>query len=189
MSAAAVLDLETPIRGELLSTDRLEQLAETIASEHAVLPGEHAGRPLLKRLDENGRALLASYREMAEEMPQEGAVSPAAEWLVDNFHIVEEQVREVRDDLPPNFYKELPKLAGGDFAGYPRVYAVAWTFVEHTDSRFDSEALRRFVAAYQRVRPLTIGELWAIAISLRLVLVENLRRMVDGIERRREERA
>src|SRR5262245_19861496 len=152
MSAATVLDLEAPIRGELLSTDRLEQLAETIAAEHAVLPGKRAGRPLLKRLEDNQRALLASYRSIADETPQELGISPAAEWLVDNFHIVEEQVREIRDDLPPTFYKELPKLAGGPFAGYPRVYAIAWAFVEHTDSRFDSEALRRFIQAYQTVR-------------------------------------
>ena len=190
MSAAAVLDLEvdTPIRGELLSTERLEQLAETIAAEHTVLPGKRAGRPLLPRLEENGRALLAAYRSIAPAMPQEGGVSPAAEWLVDNFHIVEEQVREIRDDLPPNFYKELPKLARGPFEGFPRVYAIAWAFIEHTDSRFESEALRRFSLAYQKLEPLTIGDLWAIAILLRIVLVENLRRLVDGIDSRREAR-
>ena len=190
MSAALRdLDIDAPIRGELLSTERLEQLAETIAAEHTVLPGKRAGRPLLPRLEENGRALLAAYRSIAPTMPQEGGVSPAAEWLVDNFHIVEEQVREIRDDLPPNFYKELPKLAGGSFEGFPRVYAIAWTFIEHTDSRFESETLRRFVLAYQKIQPLAIGELWAIAISLRIVLVENLRRLVDGINSRHEARA
>ncbi|HSG64263.1 MAG TPA: glycosyl transferase, partial [Gammaproteobacteria bacterium] len=71
---------------------------------------------------------------------------------------------------------QLPKLAEGPFAGYPRVFGVAWAFVAHTDSRFDPEMLRRFVRAYQSVQPLTIGELWAIAITLRIVLVENLRR-------------
>jgi cyclic beta-1,2-glucan synthetase len=190
MTAAAVreTDFESPIRGEIFSTERLEQLAEAIADQHAVLPGERPGHPLLPRLEENGRVLLASYRAIAEAMPQESGFSPAAEWLVDNFHIVEEQVREIRDDLPLGFYRELPKLVSGPFAGFPRVYAIAWTFVEHTDSRFDTEALRRFVRAYQRIQPLTIGELWAIAISLRLVLVENLRRLVEGMNRRREAR-
>ena len=189
-AAAAVddLDLDSPIRGELLSTERLEQLAEALAVEHEVLPGKRPGRPLLPKLEENARVLLASYRSIADAMPQEGGISPAADWLVDNFHIVEEQIREVRDDLPPSFYKELPKLARGPFAGYPRVYAIAWAFIEHTDSHFDSEPLRRFVLSYQKIQPLTIGELWAAAISLRLVLVENLRRLVEGINRRREAR-
>ena len=82
------------------------------------------------------------------------------------YHIVDEQLREIRDDLPPGFYRELPKLAEGPLQGYPRVYGLAWAFVAHTDSRFDPEMLRRFVRAYQRVQPLTIGELWAVAITL-----------------------
>ena len=106
---------------------------------------------------------------------------PAAEWLLDNYHLVEEQIREIRDDLPPGYYRQLPKLADGPFAGYPRVFGLAWAFVAHTDSHFDPETLRRFVVAYQRVQPLTIGELWAVAITLRIVLVENLRRLADQI--------
>src|SRR6266568_4025846 len=187
-SAARQYASEGPIRGELFSTERLEQFAETLAQEHATLPGKRRGRPLLPRLEENGRVLLAAYRAIAEAMRQESAISPAAEWLVDNFHIVEEQVREIREDLPRGFYRQLPKLARGPLAGYPRVYALAWAFVEHTDSRFEAEPLRRFVLAYQRVRPLTIGELWALAISLRVVLVENLRRLVEGVNRRRADR-
>jgi cyclic beta-1,2-glucan synthetase len=107
------------------------------------------------------------------------AITPAAEWLVDNFHIIDEQLREIKDDLPAGYYRKLPKLASGHLHGYPRVFGVAWAFVAHTDSRFEPEALRRFVAAYQRVQPLTIGELWAVAITLRVVLVENLRRMAE----------
>jgi cyclic beta-1,2-glucan synthetase len=192
MNAAAALvtptDPETPIRGELYSTDRLEQFAEALAREHAVLPGKRRGRPLLPRMAENGRVLLRSYRSIANAIRKESAISPAAEWLVDNFHIVEEQLREIREDLPPGFYRELPKLATGPLQGYPRVYAIAWAFVEHTDSHFELETLRRFVRAYQRVQPLTIGELWAAAISMRLVLVENLRRLVESTDRRREAR-
>ena len=177
-----------PIRGELLSSDRLEQFAEGLAADHSVLPGARRGRPLLARLNDNGRVLLASYRSIAAAIREERTISPAAEWLVDNFHIVEEQVREIREDLPPGFYRELPKLAHGPFARYPRVFALAWAFVEHTDSHFDPENLRRFVRAYQKVRFLTIGEVWAIAISLRLVLVENLRRLAERIVERRRAR-
>ena len=79
------------------------------------------------------------------------------------------------------YYRQLPKLAEGPFAGYPRVFGVAWAFVAHTDSRFDPEILSRYVRAYQEVQPLTIGELWAVAITLRIVLVENLRRLAERI--------
>ena len=117
-----------------------------------------------------------------------GPITPAAEWLLDNYHLVEQQVREVRTDLPPGYYRQLPKLSSGPLAGYPRVFGVAWAFVAHTDSRFDPEALTRFVRAYQNVQPLTIGELWAVAITLRIVLVENLRRSAVRIMSRRAAR-
>ena len=134
------------------------------------------GRSLAARLKDNESVLLEAYRAIASAVGERRAITPAAEWLLDNYHLVEEQIREIRDDLPPGYYRQLPKLAGGPFAGYPRVFGVAWAFVAHTDSRFDPEMLRRFVRAYQRVQPLTIGELWAVAITLRIVLVENLRR-------------
>ena len=95
--------------------------------------------------------------------------------------MVEKQIREVRVDLPPGYYRQLPKLAGGPFAGYPRVFGVAWAFVAHTDSLFDPEVLRRYLRAYQEVQPLTIGELWAVATTLRIVLVENLRRIAKRV--------
>ena len=125
--------------------------------------------------------LLDAYRAIAEAIREEHAITPAAEWLVDNFHVVEEQIREIRDDLPGGYYRQLPKLAEGPLAGYPRVFGLAWAFVAHTDSRFDPDTLCRFVRAYQRVQPLTIGELWAVAITLRIVLVENLRRSAELI--------
>ncbi|MDQ2970107.1 MAG: DUF3131 domain-containing protein, partial [Acidobacteriota bacterium] len=176
---------DVPIRGELYSTERLEEHAESLAAEHTIYADRRTGRRLLPRLAENGRVLLECYRVIAGAVREESAISPAAEWLVDNFHIVEEQLREIREDLPPGFYRELPKLSTGPLEGYPRVFAIAWAFVEHTDSRFEAEALRRFVRSYQRLEPLKIGELWAIAISLRLVLVENLRRLVERVAERR----
>ena len=125
--------------------------------------------------------LLAAYRSIAKAVDEGRGITPAAEWVLDNYHVVEEQIREIREDLPPGFYRQLPKLTAGPFAGFPRVFGIAWAFVAHTDSRFEPETLRRFVRAYQTVEPLTIGELWAVAITLRIVLVENLRRVAQRI--------
>ncbi len=182
LSDAIVLSqLEEPIRAELFSAERLEQHAESLAAAQRVTTTPRKGRPLLPRVLDNGRVLLESYRSIAQAIREERAITPAAEWLVDNYHIVDEQLREIHDDLPSGYYRELPKLAEGPLRGYPRVYGLAWAFVAHTDSRFDPEMLRRFVRAYQRVQPLTIGELWAVAITLRVVLVENLRRLAERI--------
>jgi cyclic beta-1,2-glucan synthetase len=169
-----------PIRAELLSPERLEELAGSIAGQRTLADGE-TERPLPPRLRDSGRVLLHCYRAIAAVIREEGAITPAAEWFVDNFHIVDEVVREIRADLPHGFYRQLPKLAEGPRQGYPRVLDLAWAFVAHTDSRFEPETLQRFVRGFQRVQPLTIGELWAVPIALRIVLVENLRRLAERI--------
>ena len=168
---------EYPIREELFSVERLEQYASELAAEHRASVKTKRGQLLLPRLEENGRKLIAVYRALADAIRNGRSVSPAAEWLVDNFHIVEEQLREIRHDLPKSYYNELPKIENGKLAGYPRVYAIALALIAHTDCRLDAETLTRFIRSYQHVTPLSIGELWAIAITLRVALVENLRRL------------
>src|SRR6185369_4448276 len=182
-------DLSTPVREELFSIERLEQHAESLANAQPVTAQPPKVLSLHARLNENAVVLLAVYRRSAAELEAGLDVVPAAEWLLDNYHLVEEHIREIRDDLPPGYYRQLPKLAEGPFAGYPRVFGLAWAFVAHTDSHFDPLTLQRFIAAYQRVQPLTIGELWAVAITLRIVLVENLRRLAEQIAAGGEKRA
>lgn len=176
------------IREELFGVERLEQHARSLAAAQPITSRPPSVSSLHARLKSNASVLLAAYRATATVVEGGRSVAPAAEWLLDNYHLVEEQIREIRDDLPPAYYRQLPKLAEGPFAGYPRVLGVAWAYVAHTDSHFDPEILRRFIVAYQQVRPLTIGELWAVAITLRIVLIENLRRLADQITAGRESR-
>ena len=186
-SKNASLESQEPIRSELFGPERLEQHARSLAAADRVA-SRRRGPRVAPRVKENGRVLLAAYHSIASDLNEKRAITPAAEWIVDNFHIVEEQLREIEDDLHPGFYRDLPKLAEGHLEGYPRVFGIAWAFVAHTDSHFDPEILRRFVRAYQQVTPLEIGELWAVAIALRIVLVENLRRHAERIVRSREAR-
>ncbi len=180
---------EEPIRAEIFGIERLEQHAESLAAAQRTTEKPSKGRNLLARVDDNARVLLAAYRDIAETVREKKEITPAAEWLLDNFHIVDEQIRDIRDHLPKGYYRLLPKIAEGHLAGHPRVYGLAWAYVAHTDSRFQLETLQRFVRAYQRVQPLTIGEGWAIAIHLRVALVENLRRLAQLIVRSRQARA
>ena len=178
---ASPWNTEDSIREELFSIERLEQHAATLAVAQSTISRPMTGRPIATRLKDNESVLLDAYRSIAKSVDEGHDITPAAEWLLDNYHVVEEQIREISDDLPSSYYRQLPKLIEGPFAGYPRVFGITWAFVAHTDSRFDPEMLCRFVRAYQRVEPLTIGELWAVAITLRIVLVENLRRAAQRI--------
>ena len=178
---------EKPFQAEFFSVERLEQYAQSLAAEHKTVTRKGRAQ-LLPRLEDNGRKLEGAYKVLVEALRQGHTISPAAEWLVDNYHIVEEQLREIRQDLPKSYYHELPKLAQGELQGYPRIYSVALALIAHTDSRLDTHTLQRFIAAYQTVAPLSIGELWAVAITLRLALVENLRRLAIAIARARAQR-
>ena len=168
-----------PVRAELFGNDRLDEHGRSLARAQLIEHGRLRSRQLLIRLDENAEALARTYAETAHSIEQDRPIAPAAEWLIDNYHIVEKQIRKVRDDLPADFYRQLPKLADGPLAGLPRVFGIAWAYVAHSDSLFEEDRFRRFVASYQTVNGLTIGELWALAISLQLVLIENLRRLAD----------
>ena len=179
-STALMAESPDPIRAELFSVERLEQHAEGLAGQRILDEGKR-GRRLSPRVRDSGRVLLQCYRAMAAVIREEGALTPAAEWFLDNFHVVDETLRSIREDLPDGFYRQLPKLADGPLQGYPRVLGLTWAFVAHTDSHFEPEALRRLIRAFQRAQPLTIGELWAVPIALRMVLVENLRRLAERI--------
>ena len=181
LSRVSPWDNDELLREELFSIERLEQHAVSLALAQPITPSPIRRPPLSARLSDNESVLLSAYRTIAGAVGEGRAITPAAEWLLDNYHLVEAQIREIRQDLPPGFYRQLPKLASGPFVGYPRVFGIAWAFVAHTDSHFDPHALRRFVRAYQSVQALTIGELWAVAITLRIVLVENLRRAAHRI--------
>jgi cyclic beta-1,2-glucan synthetase len=187
VSAAAPVD--EPIRAELFGAERLEQHAESLATAARIAPRLSRKRILLPRVRANRRALVDAYHSVVAAVGEKREITLAEEWFLDNFHVVDEQIREIRDHLPSSYYRRLPKIAEGHLAGCPRVYGIAWAYVAHTDTRFEVDTLCRFLRAYQRVQPLSIGEIWAVPIHLRIALVENLRRLSDQVIRAREARS
>ena len=169
-------DDQTPLRAELFSADQMEQHGRALAATHALSRSGTRDR-LLRRLGENEQILIDACRLLGTAVKAKHRIAPAGEWLLDNFYLIEEQIRAAREHLPSGYSRELPRLAQGPSAGLPRVYDLALEAISHGDGRVDAETLARFVAAYQTVTPLTLGELWAIPIMLRLALIENLRRV------------
>jgi cyclic beta-1,2-glucan synthetase len=182
-------EVEPPLRAELLSLERLEERAKALAASFTLAREPHRkARPFFLRLDDNDRVLREAYRVLAEDVHRREFVPPAAEWLLDNFHLIEAELRGVRHNLPRQYYLQLPKLASREMAGVARVYAMALELIRHTDGRLDRDRLARFLAAYQTVAPLTIGELWAWPSMLKLALIENLRRLADETLQARDAR-
>ncbi|XCN73746.1 MAG: glucoamylase family protein [Candidatus Electrothrix aestuarii] len=141
---------------------------------------------MLRRLADNERVLLMAYDVVTAAAPGQRIV-PAEAWLLDNFYLIEQQISLARRHLPRGYSRQLPRLAAGLSAGFPRIYDLALELISHMDGRIDSDNTIQFIAAYQTAEPLMLGELWAFPIMLRLALLENLRRIGWLIARRREE--
>jgi cellobiose phosphorylase len=172
---AAAAD-EPPLRAELFSADQMAQHGLVLAGSHR-LATRPAPDQLLDRLAANETALVEVCNLLTMAVSQGRQIAPAGEWLLDNFYLIEEQIRTAKRHLPEGYSRELPRLTQGASAGHPRVYDIALETIAHGDGRVDAHTLSRFVAAYQSVTALNLGELWAIPIMLRLAVIENLRRV------------
>ena len=178
VTAIGSLPADAPLRAELLSADRLAEKAREVASaQSSTTAGRIHTTPLIEMSARAAASLSADKRELALVALEQGAAPPAAEWLLDNYYLIEEQAQLVRDDLPANYGVTLPRLVGGAYADFPRIYEALLALIAHTDSRVDEDALLHFVNGYQDVSPLTIGEVWAVPIVLRAGIIENLRRL------------
>src|SRR3954470_10862071 len=169
---------DKPFRDELLSIERLEERALALAASFTVdrSPRSRA-RNIFPRFRDNARVLRRAYSILAGDVRAGLPITPAAEWLLDNYHLVTSEIRDIRQHLPGSYYRELPTLASREHAGETRIYAMAVELVRHSDGRIARQQLAVFINSYQRVSPLTLGELWAWPSMLKLALIENLRRL------------
>lgn len=171
---------EPPLRSELYSADQMEQRGKHLATIHK-LTQKHLRDHLMTRLTANEVVLTAVCRQLTTAVKANLQITPASEWLLDNFYLIQEQIHTARRHMPKEYNKELPRLLNGPSAGLPRVYDIALEIISHGDGRLDPENISRFVSSYQTVSTLTLGELWAIPIMWRLALIENLRRVAVRI--------
>ena len=171
---------EPALRSELFSADQMESHGRALATQHRLSVHSRADL-LLARLADNEAVLAHTCERLTNATRRKRRVTPAGEWLLDNFYLIEEQVRLARRHLPKGYSRELPRLASGPSANLPRVYDIALEIISHGDGRVDTGNLLRFIRAYQSETPLKLGELWAIPIMLRLALIENLRRVAARV--------
>ncbi|WP_296257312.1 MULTISPECIES: GH36-type glycosyl hydrolase domain-containing protein [unclassified Pseudomonas] len=178
--ASSRFEYEPILRAELFNADQMASHGIALAGLHRLSPLS-ARDSMLRRLDDNEQLLLRSCTALAKAQKSTRRVTPAAEWLLDNYFLVEDHIRTARSHLPRGYSRELPRLSNGPSAGLPRVYDIALETISHGDGRVDEQSLSRFIQSYQTVMPLALGELWAIPIMLRLALIENLRRVASRV--------
>lgn len=182
----AILDpargpLAAPIRSEIFGIERFERHGRSLGETHRAARGGWWSPTFHPRLRDNIAVLREAHRYIGAQAATGYDISPAAEWLLDNFHLIEAQIRAIREGLPRAYFRALPLLQDPPLAGLPRVYGIAWAFVAHTDGAFDEDLLVAFLTAYQQSRELQLGEMWALPTTLRIVLVEELRRIAERV--------
>ncbi len=173
--------LLAPIRSELFGAERFAQHGRSLGLAQPAQRPAWGGSSFFPRLRSNVRVLQEAHAAIVAQSSQGEDISPASLWLMDNFHLIESQLLAIHEGLPRSYFRALPVLQAEPLAGLPRVYGVAWAFVAHTDSAFDEDLLLRFLCAYQETRELNLSEMWALPTTLRVVLVENLRRLAERV--------
>ncbi|MEO6452823.1 MAG: glucoamylase family protein [Ginsengibacter sp.] len=173
-------DEKLPLRSELFTEEQLERHAIALAEKHTLL-SKNPSENLLKRLAENEKILLEVHENLTEAVKSNTRIVPAAEWLLDNFYLIEEQIYTAKKHLPKGYSRELPQLLKGASAGLPRIYDIAVEIISHSDGHVNLYSLSHFITSYQTINFLQLGELWAVPIMLRLALLENLRRLAIQI--------
>ena len=173
--------VQPPIRSEIFGPQRFAQHGRSLGMTHRAARARAGAPSFFPRLKENIRVLRQAHHYLGLDAAAGYDIGPAVEWLLDNFHLIESQLKEMRYSLPRSYFRALPILLDEPLAGLPRVYGVAWAFVAHTDGAFDEELLLQFLGAYQQTRELNLGEMWALPTTLRVVLVENLRRLAERV--------
>ncbi len=173
----------SPVRAHYKTPEELSAIAASIARGEAIKLPEYEPDEYIKRLNENGHLILHAYRSSDAASRAGDTITPAAQWLLDNHYQVDKSVQQTRRDIPARFLRELPKCSA--HAGMPRIFVLAWLYVAHTDSNFSLKSLTALVEGFQSVKPLQIGELWALPSMVRYVLIENARRLALRVERAR----
>ncbi|HSN80671.1 MAG TPA: carbohydrate-binding protein, partial [Rhodoferax sp.] len=173
--------VEPPIRSEIFGPRRFAQHGRSLGQTHRATQSTWRSANFFPRIKRNLIALREAHQYIGVQASTGYDISPAAEWLLDNFHLIEAQLTEINAGLPRSYFQKLPKLLDEPLAGLPRVYGVAWAFVAHTDGAFDEAMLVEFLSAYQQTRELNLSEMWALPTTLRVVLIESLRRLAERV--------
>ena len=162
--------------------DAVDRAARRLAADHVAGPQRSRQTPLLDNLEAQTAFLRQAHATFTRQAQEETILSSnAAEWVLDNFYIVQQALNLIETDMPPSYYRELPVLSAGTWDGYPRVYALARAIIAHEDARITRAPLEMFVHSYQDVQPLRTGEIWALPVMLRIGIVETLTHAVDTV--------
>ncbi|OQB16078.1 MAG: N,N'-diacetylchitobiose phosphorylase [Firmicutes bacterium ADurb.Bin193] len=171
------------VRGATLDYDALIWHAGQLARYHELSTGKGSMDYLLGRMTENYRYISATYRRLGDIVSSGHRITGADEWLLDNFYIIEEQTKDLLQNIQKKYFKRLPLIKEGQYSGYPRIFAIALEFVSHTDSTVTQQSIIDFINEYQKTTYLSDMEIWSLSSMLKIALIENIRHLCVQINK------
>lgn len=169
------------ISDALLSNEELLRHSSDIAKNHLKCKKKKGSSLLFKRLDENFKFISKTYLTLSEYSKNGQPLCAGADWLLDNFYIIEEQYKELKHNSNAKFIKKINILKEGYYKNYPRVFILAIELISHTDGRIDKKQIIDFINSYQYISPLSMGEIWSLSLMIKIALIENIRHTCEKI--------
>lgn len=172
-----------------VNRDDLDKHATQISNYYSEVKKSNCKRKLMVSLDKSYNKIIKVYEHIDNEIHNKREVVPAAEWLLDNLYLIEKEYKDIRHNMPKGYYNNLPVISKGVMQGYPRVYHIAIEIVSHTDGRIDEEIIESFISTYEKTTILTMGELWALPIMVRIALIQSISKITDKVFFAQKEKA
>ena len=165
----------------VLNSEEMEKYAAELAQNQSIIKKTRLSYMLIPRMNRSYNYIKAVYRNLSNNLKSSSEITKEDEWLLDNFYIIEEQVKEIRKNLSKGYYSGLPGLKNSFFKGYPRIYSIAFELVSHSDGKIDEKTILNFVKAYQTKAFLSSGEIWALSLMIRVALIENIKSFCEKL--------
>ena len=169
------------IKGAALDKEQLQMYMEKMAVNNETLRTSNIETYPIDRLNDNFRFIQKTYTLLNEHIKKGISIYPAGEWLLDNFYLIEETVKNIRNELTQKKYKNFPGINNGLYKGFARIYVLATEIVAYTDNKIDEEILKTSLLAYERKKTLNMEEIWNLPTFLELAIIENIRGVCEKI--------
>ena len=169
------------INGAILSQNELETYLQKVASDHSLQNKSNKNTYPIPRLKENFELITDVYHMLNEHIKLNIPIHPAGEWILDNYYVIEENVKAIKNDLTLKKYTHFLGIQNGIESGFARSYVLASEIVNYTDNKIDNKNLKKLLQAYQTKKTLSMEEIWNISTFLQIALIENIRQICEKI--------
>ena len=169
------------INGTTLDQEQLKNHLEKIATNHNLVNKSQKNTYPIPYLEENFKIIEEVYNILNEHLKLGISIHPAGEWLLDNFYIIEETVKQIKTELPLKKYINFLGIGNGPYKGFARIYVLASEIVAYTDNKIEKNDLEIYLTSYQTKKNLSMEEIWNIGLFLNIAIIENIREICEKI--------